>query len=324
MSNQRKKSKIPAKSAQVLDHTIALTLALHVIAEDGVETEVDYFEFVFWLYRFCQLALVLIIMVEQFSREPDEIKNRPIKLVAQGARSLGGRLSSIFSPLLRSLDNLDRRLLATLYRDLSQGYLRYKPGKPRRAVQPATVQTGEGASTLISVPEDELPMLHSNGSMGKRRINLTPSDQSALVEWHESVNALKARVERYQKEKDSLERAKRRAEKRLRVLMDRFSTERDPQVKRQIAKTSESLRRQIESIEDLKRTMERARTQLDTSQHLLERIQIPIEAISVDDKDVDISQGTRPRRSLASVLWSAFSNIRNALVRAGRSLGVVL
>jgi chromosome segregation ATPase len=131
-------------------------------------------------------------------------------------------------------------------------------------------------------------------SVLKDNLNETAAE---IDNWLESIYALARRLDRYIQEKEVLERDKNRAAERIRQLEARSDVESDPKVKEQIAVTSESMRRQISTIETLEKTMDRANLQLENSLSALGTIYS--QTMLVGAKDIDSGRAQRLSRDVA-------------------------
>jgi hypothetical protein len=112
-----------------------------------------------------------------------------------------------------------------------------------------------------------------------------------IDEWLASIYTLARRLDRYKQEKAVLERDKNRAAERIRQLEARSDVEADAQVKQQIAVTSESMRRQISTIETLEKTMDRANLQLENTLSALGTIYS--QTMLAGAKDIDSARAKR-------------------------------
>lgn len=118
-----------------------------------------------------------------------------------------------------------------------------------------------------------------------------------IDEWLESIYALARRLDRYKQEKEVLERDKKRAAERIRQLEARSDVETDPEVKTEIAQTTESMRRQIRTIETLEKTMDRANLQLESTLSALGTIYS--QTMLVGAKDIDSGRAKRLSSDIA-------------------------
>lgn len=112
-----------------------------------------------------------------------------------------------------------------------------------------------------------------------------------IDDWLASIYALALRLDRYRQEKDILERDKNRAAERIRQLKTRADVEKDPKVKNQIAETTESMRRQISTIEALEKTMDRANLRLENTLSALGTIYS--QTMLAGAKDIDSARAKR-------------------------------
>jgi hypothetical protein len=112
-----------------------------------------------------------------------------------------------------------------------------------------------------------------------------------IDQWLVSIYDLARRLDRYRQEKQVLERDKNRAAERVRQLEARSDVETDPEVKKQIAMTSESMKHQIATIESLEKTMDRANLQLENSLSSLGTIYS--QTMLVGAKDIDSARAQR-------------------------------
>jgi hypothetical protein len=112
-----------------------------------------------------------------------------------------------------------------------------------------------------------------------------------IDEWLANIYTLAKRLDGYRKEKSVLERDKSRAAERIRQLEARVDVETDPDVKKQIAVNSESLRRQISTIEKLDKTMDRANLQLENTLSALGTIYS--QTMLAGAKDIDSARAKR-------------------------------
>jgi hypothetical protein len=112
-----------------------------------------------------------------------------------------------------------------------------------------------------------------------------------IDEWLVSIYALARRLDRYRQEKAVLERDKNRAAERIRQLAARTDVETDPEVKKQIAVTSDSMQRQISTIDALEKTMDRANLQLENTLSALGTIYS--QTMLAGAKDIDSARAKR-------------------------------
>jgi hypothetical protein len=117
-----------------------------------------------------------------------------------------------------------------------------------------------------------------------------------IDEWLENIYNLAQRLDRYQMERDVLERDKKRAKERILQLEKRSQVENDSHVNQQISDALNGLHRQINTIENLDKTMERAQLQLDTTLTALGTIYS--QTMLVGAKDIDSGRAKRLRQDI--------------------------
>jgi hypothetical protein len=117
-----------------------------------------------------------------------------------------------------------------------------------------------------------------------------------IDDWLESIYSLAHRLDRYRREEDVLDRDRKQAADRIRQLEEKQLIENDLQVKRQIETAIAGMRRQIETIEALEKTMERARLQLETTLSSLGTIYS--QTMLVGAKDIDSDRAKRLRQEI--------------------------
>jgi seryl-tRNA synthetase len=120
---------------------------------------------------------------------------------------------------------------------------------------------------------------------------------SQIDEWLESIYSLAQRLDRYQQEKDILERDKKRATARIAELTKKLQREQDEAVGRQIQTTMDNLQRQHNTILQLENTMERAQLQLETTLSSLGTIYS--QTMLVGAKDIDSGRAKRLRQEIS-------------------------
>jgi chromosome segregation ATPase len=120
---------------------------------------------------------------------------------------------------------------------------------------------------------------------------------SQIDEWLESIYNLAQRLDRYQQEKNILERDKKRATARINELKQKLSREDDSAVRGQIETTTSNLQRQYETILQLENTMERAELQLETTLSSLGTIYS--QTMLVGAKDIDSGRAKRLRQEIS-------------------------
>lgn len=120
---------------------------------------------------------------------------------------------------------------------------------------------------------------------------------SQIDEWLESIYNLAQRLDRYQQEKEILERDKKRALARIRELKMKLQQEEDAAVRSQVETTVANLERQHNTILQLENTMERAELQLETTLSSLGTIYS--QTMLVGAKDIDSGRAKRLRQEIS-------------------------
>ncbi|MGH2536520.1 MAG: hypothetical protein ACRDHL_03915, partial [Candidatus Promineifilaceae bacterium] len=118
-----------------------------------------------------------------------------------------------------------------------------------------------------------------------------------MDDWLESIYNLAGRIDRYRTEKDVLERDRRRAAERLQQLQADVRQEADSDVRADIERAIAHHRHQIETIDTLDNTMERAELQLETTLSSLGTIYS--QTMLVGAKDIDSGRAKRLRQDIA-------------------------
>lgn len=118
-----------------------------------------------------------------------------------------------------------------------------------------------------------------------------------IDEWLENIYDLARRIDRYQEEREILHRDRVRAESRMTQLNAEFAKASNPAVKQQIQTTLNSLERQLQTLQALEGTIQRARLQLENS--LTHLGTIYSQTMLVDAKDIDRGSARRLRHEIA-------------------------
>jgi seryl-tRNA synthetase len=113
----------------------------------------------------------------------------------------------------------------------------------------------------------------------------------------ESIYSLAQRLDRYQQEKEILERDKKRTAARVDQLRIKLEREQDDAVRTQIETTMANLQRQHGTILQLENTMERAQLQLETTLSSLGTIYS--QTMLVGAKDIDSGRAKRLRQEIS-------------------------
>ncbi len=120
---------------------------------------------------------------------------------------------------------------------------------------------------------------------------------SQIDDWLENIYDLARRIDRYQEEREILQRDHRRAKTRVAQLEAEFNKVQNPAVREQIQTTLNSLQRQLETLQMLEATIQRARLQLESS--LTHLGTIYSQTMLVDVKDIDRGSARRLRHEIA-------------------------
>lgn len=118
-----------------------------------------------------------------------------------------------------------------------------------------------------------------------------------IDDWLEHIYSLAQRIDRYQQERDVLERDRDRTIRRVKELREQLSTEENPSIKTQIESTLASKERQLATLEKLEDTIQRAELQLESSYTFLATIYS--QTMLVDAKDIDSGRSRRLRQEIS-------------------------
>ncbi len=118
-----------------------------------------------------------------------------------------------------------------------------------------------------------------------------------LDEWLEEVYGLAQRLDRYVRERELHTRNRQRAQERIRQLEKQRNEESAPAVQREIEFNLESLRRQLEAIDQLEGAMERARLRLENT--ITSMGTIYTQTMLVGAKDIDSGRARRLRQEIS-------------------------
>lgn len=118
-----------------------------------------------------------------------------------------------------------------------------------------------------------------------------------IDEWLENIYDLAQRIDRYQQEREVLQRDRTRTETRIGQLQQRLSKEENPAVRQQIEATLASMQRQLNTLNTLNDTIQRARLQLENS--LVHLGTIYSQTMLVDAKDIDSGRARRLRQEIS-------------------------
>jgi len=198
-------------------------------------------------------------------------------------------------------------LLAGIGAELALVYSSYSDPETGRKVV-ADMLKNEFKSKEISDPELQQQMEDAldyrtrvNAAIRERRDTVLKDNLTATAnqidEWLESIYNLARRLDRYKQEKDILERDKKRAHARIDQLNRRLNEENDPAVRDQINETISGMHRQIDTIDALENTMQRAELQLETTMTALGTIYS--QTMLVGAKDIDSGRAKRLQQDIA-------------------------
>ena len=123
------------------------------------------------------------------------------------------------------------------------------------------------------------------------------STASQFDDWIEHIYSLAERIDRYLRDRTSLERDRVRVESRLKQLRQQLNQTRDPALRKQIESTVSSMERQVTTLRDVNSTIQRAELQLENS--LTHLGTIYSQTMLVDVKDIDSSRARRLRHEIS-------------------------
>lgn len=118
-----------------------------------------------------------------------------------------------------------------------------------------------------------------------------------IDDWLENIYDLAKRIDRYQEEREILHRDRVRAESRMKQLRADYDRAQTPAIKDQIQTTLTSIERQLQTLQTLESTIQRARLQLENS--LTHLGTIYSQTMLVDAKDIDRGSARRLRHEIA-------------------------
>ncbi|MCA9897633.1 MAG: hypothetical protein KC433_05550 [Anaerolineales bacterium] len=120
---------------------------------------------------------------------------------------------------------------------------------------------------------------------------------SQIDDWLENIYDLAQRIDRYQQEREILHRDRVRAESRMKQLQAEFDRAQNPEIKEQVQTTLASIEQQLQILQTLEATIQRARLQLENS--LAHLGTIYSQTMLVDAKDIDRGSARRLRHEIA-------------------------
>ncbi|MFN2138748.1 MAG: hypothetical protein ACK2UK_22520 [Candidatus Promineifilaceae bacterium] len=118
-----------------------------------------------------------------------------------------------------------------------------------------------------------------------------------MDEWLEHIYHLAVRIDRYQRDRDVLQRDYDRTRQRIAELDQQLAGELNPTVRAQISATLDSLKQQQSTLEKLRDTIRRADLQFEATVTHLGTIYS--QTMLVDAKDIDSSQARRLRLEMS-------------------------
>lgn len=118
-----------------------------------------------------------------------------------------------------------------------------------------------------------------------------------IDEWLQHMADLARRIDRYQQERQVLERDFKRTAKRITELESQLNREDNPEVRAQIQATLDGKRQQLATLEKLTDTIRRAELQLEASHTHLATIYS--QTMLVDAKDIDSGAAQRLRHEIS-------------------------
>lgn len=117
-----------------------------------------------------------------------------------------------------------------------------------------------------------------------------------IDDWLENMYDLANRIDRYQQDRQILERDRQRNDSRIKQLRQQLETEKSQSVKSQVESTLASMERQQETIRSLEDTIKRARLQFENS--LVHLGTIYSQTMLFDAKDIDSGRARRLRQEI--------------------------
>lgn len=118
-----------------------------------------------------------------------------------------------------------------------------------------------------------------------------------IDEWLEHIYGLAQRIDNYQQEQKILARDRNRAESRMAQLQKELAHEDDAILRKQIEETLHSMQRQLDTLQTLENTIQRAELQLENS--LTNLGTVYSQTMLVGAKDIDSSSARRLRQEIS-------------------------
>ncbi len=138
-----------------------------------------------------------------------------------------------------------------------------------------------------------LAIRSQNNSLLKDELSQTASQ---IDDWLENIYDLAQRIDRYRKDLDILSRDYKHAQTRATQLHKQLEQESDLAIKTQIQKTLAGNQKQLDTLESLDNTIQRAELQLENS--LIHLGTIYSQTMLVDAKDIDSGRSRRLRQEI--------------------------
>lgn len=118
-----------------------------------------------------------------------------------------------------------------------------------------------------------------------------------IDDWLEHIYNLAHKISRYRQRQQGIARDKQRAQQRMHALQQEMVLENDEAVKKQMEITLQGLQQQLDTLEGVENTMQRAELQIENS--LAHLGTIYSQALLVDAKDIDSSRAQRLRQEIS-------------------------
>ncbi|HSH01267.1 MAG TPA: hypothetical protein VLL52_02025 [Anaerolineae bacterium] len=131
-----------------------------------------------------------------------------------------------------------------------------------------------------------------------------------LDEWMEEVYDLAGRIDQFLADEPELKHTKQQAQQRLQQLESRLQREDDPRLQQDIQTNIESLKRRIQTIEDLENAMSRAKLRLEHT--IIAMGTIHSQAMLAGAKTIDNSRAQRLRHEISEEVMG-LSDILSAM-----------
>jgi hypothetical protein len=198
-------------------------------------------------------------------------------------------VTSIYDPAVRE------RVVAAVFRE------RFDPGEIHTPAYRQKV-----TKALEYRKQMEYLLQHTRDGALRTHLEATVNDVS---DWISNMFALARRLDHYSRT-TILKQDKDVIPRELQALGDRMKAERDPVVRAQLQRSIEQKRAQLEQIERLDSTMERAALQLDDTLSAMGTVYAQVQLI--DAKDIDGGRAQRLQQDIASQIQS-LSDVQQAM-----------